>query len=409
MNQNNEYSSIKKEGYFQDLIENFGDAITIINSKGKILFQNNSALKMIDSNKTSKIGELFFENIHPDEKEKVEKFLSNLVVNYINVKDFSTRIVDKNGVIFYVEGTAKNLINSVKMNEIVLNYRNVTQRIYTDETQRKRENYLKALQKLSSISADENFEYLLTKIVEIMAEVSDSNRVYIFKKQTENEGVIIAKHQSRVVEDRLMFQRLNSHLAKTSCEYWISRFRNILLNEEVLNFTDNQFPKSVKLSLTTQKIQSILIIPILLKNELWGILCFDNCEDAKVWQSLDIEYLKAGVNILELELKRMANLDSILKSYKMAESYEFHKGEEQSKELENFISICASCNSFRDDKNGSKWISPSEYISKRLPEVKFSHGYCLDCVKKLFPEYYDEVKKKLNESENKKKNEKKIG
>ena len=53
--------------------------------------------------------------------------------------------------------------------------------------------------------------------------------------------------------------------------------------------------------------------------------------------------------------------------------------------LKGYIPICASCKSIRMVDN--KWVSIEEYLSDRT-EVKFNHGICPDCTRKLYPELY---------------------
>ncbi len=54
------------------------------------------------------------------------------------------------------------------------------------------------------------------------------------------------------------------------------------------------------------------------------------------------------------------------------------------KTLEGLLSICSSCKKIRD-KNGA-WHSIESYISKRT-DVEFSHGICMECAAKLYPDF----------------------
>jgi len=59
----------------------------------------------------------------------------------------------------------------------------------------------------------------------------------------------------------------------------------------------------------------------------------------------------------------------------------------QDKGLEGFIPICAYCSKIQDDeKEGHPWVPPADYLTKRFQELKFSHGVCPDCMKKLYSE-----------------------
>ncbi len=60
------------------------------------------------------------------------------------------------------------------------------------------------------------------------------------------------------------------------------------------------------------------------------------------------------------------------------------------KTLKGMIPICANCKKIRDD--GGFWQQVEEYIAEHS-EANFSHGICPDCVKELYPEIYDRIKK----------------
>ncbi len=57
------------------------------------------------------------------------------------------------------------------------------------------------------------------------------------------------------------------------------------------------------------------------------------------------------------------------------------------KTLRGLLPICSSCKKIRDD--AGYWRQVEEYFSEHS-EVDFSHGLCPDCLKRMFPEYYQE-------------------
>ncbi len=54
------------------------------------------------------------------------------------------------------------------------------------------------------------------------------------------------------------------------------------------------------------------------------------------------------------------------------------------KTLKGFLPICASCKKIRND--AGYWQQVEKYIMEHS-EVRFSHGICPDCARKLYPEY----------------------
>jgi AmiR/NasT family two-component response regulator len=66
------------------------------------------------------------------------------------------------------------------------------------------------------------------------------------------------------------------------------------------------------------------------------------------------------------------------------------------KVLSGMLPICASCKKIRDDKG--YWQQIELYIRDHS-EAEFSHGICPECVKKLYPEYYDKIQDKTGKDE----------
>ncbi|NVN98491.1 MAG: response regulator [Geobacteraceae bacterium] len=74
----------------------------------------------------------------------------------------------------------------------------------------------------------------------------------------------------------------------------------------------------------------------------------------------------------------------------LARAIELEDAMAKIKILSGIIPICSSCKKIRDD--AGYWQQVEEYISK-YSEAVFSHGICNDCAKKLYPDYYDSIKR----------------
>lgn len=74
---------------------------------------------------------------------------------------------------------------------------------------------------------------------------------------------------------------------------------------------------------------------------------------------------------------------------------ELQSASEQIKKLKGILPICASCKKIRDDKG--YWEQVESYISM-FTDVKFTHGICPDCMKKLYSEYTNYSQKDTNKN-----------
>ena len=81
---------------------------------------------------------------------------------------------------------------------------------------------------------------------------------------------------------------------------------------------------------------------------------------------------------------RLLSLRDITEQKKLIEKLQ--KSGDKIDSFGDFIPVCSWCKKIRDDdKPSSPWIEPDRYIAERLPEIKFSHGICPDCVDEFYP------------------------
>jgi len=152
---------VKKEKYFRALIENSTDVLSVIDAKGNYLFISSSFEKVLGYKLEELNGKNSFEFVYPEDRKKIQLQLEIGIRNDSYIDEINFRALHKNGSIIYLEGTAKNMLNSPNVKGIILNYRDVTER----------ENSIKILQK------SENKYRLLAE------NISDVIWVYNFTKK----------------------------------------------------------------------------------------------------------------------------------------------------------------------------------------------------------------------------------
>jgi hypothetical protein len=92
------------------------------------------------------------------------------------------------------------------------------------------------------------------------------------------------------------------------------------------------------------------------------------------------------------------NLRSNLKARQRAEAErerliaELQEALANVKTLKGLIPICSSCKKVRDDQG--YWTQLETYLAQHS-EAEFSHGLCLDCMRKLYPDYSGDVEARM--------------
>ncbi len=87
----------------------------------------------------------------------------------------------------------------------------------------------------------------------------------------------------------------------------------------------------------------------------------------------------------QLESSRSNYSDRLIEEHTMLkkEKQNLENALEQVNTLSGMLPICASCKKIRDDKG--YWNMIEEYLAKRS-DLKFSHGICPGCAKRLYPD-----------------------
>ena len=71
----------------------------------------------------------------------------------------------------------------------------------------------------------------------------------------------------------------------------------------------------------------------------------------------------------------------------------------QVERLETLLPICSNCHSIRNDQG--YWQRVESYFQDHTG-ASFSHSICPECLKKLYPEFYDEIMDEMAAEENEK-------
>jgi glucose-6-phosphate-specific signal transduction histidine kinase len=125
-----------------------------------------------------------------------------------------------------------------------------------------------------------------------------------------------------------------------------------------------------KFGRTSGIISGLLAVPIV----VWSYRHF--LSDADVW--VEIIFMAVIAVSVAFVISKFVN-----------DTRKLQKALSEVKTLSGLIPICASCKKIRDDKG--YWGAVESYISEHS-DASFTHGICPDCMKRLYPEYYEQMK-----------------
>ena len=123
----------RSEDYFRTLIENSSDIITILNSKGKILFQSPSIERALGYRPEELLDRNAFDFVHPNDVQRLLGIFSGDLMHPNLQTPAEYRFRHRDGSWRFLESIGKNLLHDPSVHGVVINSRDVTERKRAEE------------------------------------------------------------------------------------------------------------------------------------------------------------------------------------------------------------------------------------------------------------------------------------
>ena len=123
----------ESEERFRMLIEKSADGIMLLDKRGTIVFVSSSATSIIGYRPEELLQTSIFEILHPSESKKYTFKFGRLSMESERSEYLLGRFRHKNGEWVHIEGMVTNLIHHPSVNAFVANFRNVTERILSED------------------------------------------------------------------------------------------------------------------------------------------------------------------------------------------------------------------------------------------------------------------------------------
>jgi len=116
------------EMHFRAMVENAGDAVTLVDAKGKIIYESPSVERITGFKTDDRKEKSSFENIYYEDMPIIQAIFNRILKNYGSQESAVFRSVRKDGTIWWTEATATNLLNKPSVRAVVVNYRDISER-----------------------------------------------------------------------------------------------------------------------------------------------------------------------------------------------------------------------------------------------------------------------------------------
>ncbi len=160
-------------------------------------------------------------------------------------------------------------------------------------------------------------ESSIAPILQTLGHATEVSRVYIFENRTRQDGTLVTSQRHEWVAPGIQPQFESGNLQEVAwLEAGFERWIKTLGNHELIYGHVSEFPELEKKFLSAQHIISIMVAPIFIGTDWWGIIGFDDCLLAREWSPVEIEALKTAANVLGAAIQRRKAEDALLESEK---------------------------------------------------------------------------------------------
>lgn len=130
---NNQQQLEQNEKRFRALIENSTDGLAEINSDGVITEMSQSALKILGYSAKVALSFATLDFVHPDDLKKVLLIFNLILSEHNKVKSTQFRVKTAAGNYIWLEANFHNLLHEPAVKAVVLNFRDITNRIQSEQ------------------------------------------------------------------------------------------------------------------------------------------------------------------------------------------------------------------------------------------------------------------------------------
>ncbi|MEX1247202.1 MAG: diguanylate cyclase [Anaerolineales bacterium] len=176
----------------------------------------------------------------------------------------------------------------------------------SEQTLLRREAILETLRVAAErLFRDKSFDRAVMQVLEDLGKATGVDRVYIFENSTNWQGDVLASQRYEWVAEGVVPQINNPDLQDLPLEKsGFSRWLSLLQNNQVVKGHVRDFPLGEKDILSSQRILSIIVVPIFPGDMLWGFIGFDETKWERQWSLAEEDALRGAGGILGGAIER---------------------------------------------------------------------------------------------------------
>jgi two-component system NtrC family sensor kinase len=190
--------------------------------------------------------------------------------------------------------------------EVVGTLVDVTARRQAEEAVTTRERYLETMVEVQRrMTPHELPQDLYGAVVEPLGHVSGAGRVYVFEMHHGQDGVLLASQRAEWCAPGIPPNLEDPEMHGLPWDAALHPHQGAkLLRGEPIQGGPRDFPEMLSPVLEAQGVRSVLLLPLRVHGQLFGVIGFDNCREARPWGPIEVNLLSGAAGALSLALEQ---------------------------------------------------------------------------------------------------------
>ncbi|MBI3195140.1 MAG: PAS domain S-box protein, partial [Ignavibacteriae bacterium] len=297
------------EERYRGVVQDQAEYIVRITPEGKLLFVNEAFCRLTNQPSGDLLGNNLCEVVFSSIKKIVQHHIEAMkVLKPENpTSGLELEVLFPTGEIRWQSWIDRALFDSNgTLIEIQSVGRDITKQKIAELGLYRREAILEALSFATEhFMLGSSFEKSVEKFLQRLGEATEVDRVYIFANHQDADGTLLTSQRYEWVSGDTKPEIDNPDLQNIPCLSPVfQRWYNILSGGRYLYGNVSDFPQAEREVLEPQNILSVCVVPILINQQLWGFIGFDDCATQRNWSFAELEALKSAANLFGSAIER---------------------------------------------------------------------------------------------------------
>ncbi|MCX7597147.1 MAG: GAF domain-containing protein, partial [Fischerella sp.] len=249
-------------------------------------------------------AQLALGQIHPEDRQSLDESIT-FSAQTLQPWRWEGRFITPSGKLKWLSGASRpeKLANgSILWDGLLID---ITERKRTEAVLAKRERYLAILVEVQRrLLADDTDGNCYAYILEQLGQASGASRVYMFENHTDETGRWLASQRVEWCAEGIIAEIDRPALQNLPLQEFFPSWTEAIGRGEIVAGTVTEFPQPEQRILASRKVLSILVLPLIVNNQFWGFIGFDNCQEARLWDSLEVDLLATAAAAIALHQER---------------------------------------------------------------------------------------------------------